>query len=86
MEKYNLLTIDIEVEKEPELEIEIDYTPGGGGGELPYYTGSYEVKPRIVEQVLPTAKKSMAKDLTVLEIPYEEVHNVTGTTVTIGGE
>lgn len=85
MDNVCLLTIDLEIQNDCVIDIEVQEGVGGGGGELPYYTGNYEVVPKVTEQKLPTAKKSMAKDVTVLEIPFEEVHNITGTTVTIGG-
>lgn len=50
------------------------------------YTGEYVVTPKAFKlQTLPTTDKVLKQDVTVLEIPYMEVHNVTGTTVTIGG-
>ncbi len=53
----------------------------------PEYDGSYSVKPRIVEQTLPTKKKSMENDMTVEAINYLEVTNPEGgITVTIGYE
>ena len=47
------------------------------------YEGSYQVTPTVEGLTLPTAKKNMARDLEVLEIPYAEVSNITGTTVVI---
>ena len=52
----------------------------GSGG---YFDGPYEVTPAVYEQSLPTAHKMMRDDVTVFEIPYAEVSNVYGTTVTI---
>lgn len=50
------------------------------------YTGPYEVKPKIVEQTMPTQNKVMLYDMKVLEIPYYEVSNEqNGKTVVIGG-
>lgn len=51
------------------------------------YGGEYTVTPRMYEQVLETANKRMAEDVTVLQIPYYEVGNESGgTTVYIAME
>lgn len=48
------------------------------------YLGPYEVTPlAFQEQVLPTKDKNMTDDVTVFEIPYDEVTNIHGTTVVI---
>lgn len=48
------------------------------------YEGPYEVTPlAFIEQKLPTKDKNMLDDVTVFEIPYDEVSNPTGTTVVI---
>ena len=47
------------------------------------FEGPYEVTPTVEGFSLPTKAKSMAKDLAVLEIPYAEVSNLSGTTVVI---
>lgn len=47
------------------------------------YAGPYVVIPKVAEQTLPTKHKAMRDDLTVAEIPYVEVSNLHGTTVTI---
>lgn len=53
----------------------------------PEYEGPYEVTPKIQEQVLETRNTSMLDDVTVLEIPYEEVTNLGGgLTAVIGFE
>lgn len=55
------------------------------GDRLPNYEGSYEITPRVVEQMLETKDKSMIDDVTVNAIPYVEVSNVGGGyTATIG--
>lgn len=56
------------------IEIDHDYDP---------YEGPYEVTPKTVEQILETKDKNMVDDVTVHEIPYAEVSNTYGTTVTI---
>lgn len=51
------------------------------------YEGAYEVIPKRQPQVLETAQKFMADDVTVNEIPAYEVSNTAGgTTITIGKE
>ena len=51
------------------------------------YEGAYEVTPLPFEaQTLRTKNKLMGDDVVVLEIPYFETSNVSGTTVYIGGE
>lgn len=51
------------------------------------YLGDYEVTPAVGAQVLPTAKKLMADDVTVKAIPYYETSNLSdGETVYIGTE
>ena len=58
----------------------------GGGPPLPAYPGPYMVVPEAwFEQVLPTAGKRMAHDLTVDAIPYLLAGNEAGGyTATIG--
>lgn len=57
------------------FEIDHDYDP---------YLGPYEVIPKAwEEQVLATNGKNMTDDVTVFEVPYDEVINPTGTTVVI---
>ena len=56
-------------------EIDHDYDP---------YLGPYEVTPLAwQDQVLPTNGKNMTDDVTVFEVPYAEVSNPYGDTVTI---
>ena len=47
------------------------------------YQGPYDVIPKVDPQQLATASKLMKQDVTVWGIPYEEVSNLYGTTVTI---
>ena len=57
------------------FEIDHDYDP---------YLGPYEVIPKAWEdQVLATNGKNMTDDVTVFEVPYDEVINPTGITVVI---
>ena len=53
--------------------------------DVPKYEGDYIVTPRAHEEVvLDTDNKLMTDDVTVLEIPYYETSNLSGTTVYIG--
>ena len=57
------------------FEIDHDYDP---------YLGPYEVTPLAwQDQILATNGKNMTDDVTVFEVPYDEVSNPTGTTVVI---
>lgn len=47
------------------------------------YEGSYEVIPKVKKQYLYTRDKWLKDDVTVHDIPYDEVSNTYGTTVTI---
>lgn len=59
----------------------------GGGDRLPNYEGSYTVVPKIQGIVLPTKDRSMTNDLTITQVPYEQVENPSGgDTVIIGFE
>ena len=50
------------------------------------YSGDYEVTPKVKEQILETAKKTMKEDMKVLAIPFSLVDNTAGgQTITIGG-
>lgn len=68
----------------PSLSGTVDISPGGGGNNP--YEGPYTVTPQVTEQTLRTRAKTMTDDVTVLEIPYVSVSNLSGgNTVTIGG-
>ena len=70
-----------------ELYVDLAGGEGGGGGDLPYYSGNYEVNPRKVTQTLETANKSMRRDVIVRPISYSETINESGgLTITIGQE
>lgn len=56
------------------------------GDAYPLYQGEYEITPKIDGVTVPTAQKSMEKDLRIKEIPYFEVSNPNGKTVYIGKE
>lgn len=42
------------------------------------YTGSYEATPTAYEQALPTAGKSMTRNVTIHKVPYAETTNESG--------
>lgn len=53
----------------------------------PEYTGDYLVTPKAFERTrLPTNGLVMRDDVTVVEIPYFETSNISGTTVFIADE
>ena len=57
------------------IQVDHDYDP---------YLGPYVVIPKAWEdQILATKDKNMTDDVTVKEVPYDEVTNVYGTTVSI---
>ena len=54
-------------------------------GDVDPYTGEYIVIPRVYEQILETARKTMSDDVTVTEIPVTRTSNPQGgLTVLIG--
>lgn len=74
------------VEQPKEIKLSVEAI-GSGGGDFPYYTGSYAVIPKIKEQKLATKNKSLVDDVTIFQIPYAEVSNPAGgKTITIGLE
>lgn len=50
---------------------------------LPDYEGEYNVIPKVDEQILETKDKSMLDDVTIEAVPYQEVPNEHGITVSI---
>lgn len=76
---------EIELSLNTTVKIDFDVSVEiGKGGKLPDYEGEYTVKPKLVEQVLPTNGKSMNDDVTVEEVPVSRVTNPSqGTTVVI---
>lgn len=50
------------------------------GGGASFYTGEYEVTPTRQDQVLETSNKILREDVTIVEIPYSEVSNLSGGT------
>lgn len=81
---------DIEMGLSLDNTIRLDFDVGisyGEGGRLPDYKGSYEVIPKLDDQVLATNNRSMTKDLVVKEVPVARVTNPSnGKTVTICAE
>lgn len=73
----NVLHLDIGLLEGSSLNLDVELV-GGGSGRLPNYTGSYEVDPRKVEQILETKNKSMRDDVTVNPIFYAETTNLSG--------
>ena len=73
-------------ESDSPVDIGMDMAVVVGGGGVPY-TGEYTVTPKAHEEtVLPTKRKLMLNDVTVLEVPYYETSNEHGTTVYIARE
>ena len=68
----------ISVEPNELIDIEVESVVEGGGGRFPYYTGSYEITPKPIGQILPTENKSMSEDLVIKDIPYSVVTNPSG--------
>ena len=89
---------DVRIElEEPDYEAKMDMeapengvaveikVPESGTDYYDKYEGSYEVTPRLAEQKLLTAKKLMADNLVVREIPITCVTNASGgNTIIIG--
>lgn len=80
----------IDIDLSTDTSVKIDFDVGikyGEGGRLPDYTGSYVVTPKLTDQTLPTAQKSMVNDLVVKEVPVDRVSNPSnGKTVVICAE
>ena len=63
----------------------VDMETGVIVGGIPY-TGSYEVTPRVSEQIMPTRMRTLSDDMTVHAIPYTRTTNIAGGyTAIIGG-
>lgn len=72
---------DIYMELNADSTVRIDFDVGveyGQGGRLPDYEGSYEVTPKLVDQILPTKDKSMTNNVVVNEVPVVRVSNPSG--------
>ena len=75
---------DLDFVIEESFELDFDIGEVTVVGTLPWYEGPYSVTPKAFDEtVLPTRQKSMRNDVTVEEIPYQEVSNPNGTTVVI---
>lgn len=74
--------IDLDIRlNDAQIDLEIEE---GVGGRLPNYKGPYDVIPKVYEQKLETANKSMEDDVLIEKIPYSETANSGGgTTVNI---
>lgn len=77
----NSNNIDFEFITSNELEFDFECIFSLVEGEK--YTGEYIVTPDVFVQTLDTKYKLMEDDVTVLEIPYSEVSNQYGTTISI---
>ena len=76
--------IDMEILDRSCIDLEIR---SDSGGRLPPFAGPYIVIPKAwQDQMLETKNKSMTDDVTVTEVPYVEVSNIYGTTVSIATE
>ena len=90
---YRTITVDVDIlggliEVEPELtgdiDVEAELSSIIAYSTAETYDGAYEVTPMAdVEQVLATAQKLMADDVTVHKVPYYETSNDHGMTVYI---
>lgn len=63
---------DINIGFEAETEVDYDF------GLDACYTGTYVATPRVYEQELSTANKTMIGDVRIKPIPYTDVGNVSG--------
>ena len=92
MDKTVVIGGDTSLDLRIDGDIELNSTVDGENGivyqriEGDAYEGSYVVTPKVTSQVLQTAHKLMASNVTVLEIPYFETSNQSGYTVYIGNE
>lgn len=78
-------TLNVNMNDVESLDIELELGTIINVGDFPIYEGSYNVTPKVSEQVLETKNKSLLDDITVFEIPYASVSNPSGgQTVTIG--
>lgn len=85
MPEFDRVVLDGELSLDVVLDGEIGIITSVKGYEYPVYDGDYVVTPHAWEQYLDTDHKTMLNDVTVLEIPYTEVGNMSGgLTVSIG--
>ena len=75
IDSNGVLHLDVSIQTDNYIDIDIS---GEKDPRLPYYEGDYIVDPRKVSQTLQTANKSMSADVTVNEIFYSEVGNLSG--------
>ena len=75
----SLPCIDMDISGDPNVRLGFDVdVVYGKGGKYPDYEGSYELVPKLEDQVLPTKEKSMMQDLVVKEVPVARVSNPSG--------
>jgi len=77
------MMLDISFEETFELDIGLELGTIIGGDLLPTWEGPYSIKPKVNEQNFETKNKKMKEDLTVQEIPLQEVVNPQGGTTLI---
>ena len=75
--KPNYAEIELSIDSTVRIDFDVSVEMGTAG-RLPDYEGSYEVTPKLEEQVLPTKNRSMTDDLTVKEVPVSRVSNPSG--------
>lgn len=79
-------TVQISADMSGAVGLSADITIPDQTGGVPY-EGDYTVTPKAHEAtILPTTGKTMTNDVTVIEIPYYETSNVSGSTVYIANE
>lgn len=76
IDSNGVLHLNVSIQTDEKF-IDIDIA-GEKDPRLPYYEGAYVVDPRKVSQTLETANKSMSDDVTINEIFYSEVENLSG--------
>lgn len=76
--------IDVEIELTGDIDVEAELCSVIAYSNAKTYDGAYEVTPMAdEEQVLVTAQKLMADDVTIHKVPYYETSNEHGITVYI---
>ena len=68
---------------ESSLVFDLDSIVNIVAGSVADYDGEYTIIPKVESQSIPCENKRMRSDVTVTEIPYYEVSNVSGLTVYI---
>ena len=79
----NSYEIDVGLEDSYELDVGMEIGTIITGDVLPVWEGPYSITPRVAEQSFETRNKKMRDDLTIEEIPLQEVLNPQGGTTLI---